>query len=133
MTDIPTVLKDMTWEEAKPLLKAWIKDEPIEVWTGMPGRGWRRKKSHVGLSRKLAYRIPPKTPIIQQYLWDTLPEDIVAIAIDDLGNPYGYYQEVPTMRIQYWDNDLSVRDLTQLRGYDFTGVDWKDSLVLRPK
>lgn len=74
------------------------------------------------------YRAAPKKPEIP---WEHIHPRWNAWAIDKLGIP-SFYREVPKITSGGWFLSSLVFTLDNVLAIDTTGVDWRDSLVIRP-
>ena len=103
-----------------------MRNQPVEYKTG--SGEWNLSRGMVTDINK-QYRIPVKQLVIP---WALIRDDITCVAIDSNGALYGYIGK-PTMEDVVWvDGYNSWYDLSALK-IDTEGVDWKTSLVERPK
>ncbi len=126
----PKALKDMTWEEAEPIYRAFHEDRPIEQ---LYEEGFNGLDDPCSLDWRETYRIKQTKPSIN---WDHLKPEIVAIAEDEDGELWGYSikpflsEEEGAWLLHSLEGDGYILD--GYASYVPGTCDWKDSLVIRP-
>ena len=126
----PIKFRDMTPEQRSEIVEAMVADpESVEfyrldeVWLGA-----RKLSNFIHLGS--CYRIKPRQLVIP---WDVLRPDIVAAAMDADRLVYAY-AAVPTPDQNYdvWSSMNGDAYNLLCLNIDTTGVNWRESLVMRP-
>jgi hypothetical protein len=122
----PKELKDMTWEEAETIYRAFHENVPLEFSTGV--EWFSREKPRAFFDFGYRYRIKQTKPSIN---WDHLKPWIIAIARDEDGQCTGF-ESMPKISSSYsWIAEGDYYDMKTLASFDPGTCDWKDSLVIR--
>jgi hypothetical protein len=121
----PKALKDMTWEEAEPIYRAFHEDRPIEQ---LYEQGFNGLDDPCSLDWRETYRIKQTKPSIN---WDHLNPECICLARDANGRGY-FYSEIPEQGATSWILGAPECGVVGFASYDPGTCDWKDSLVIRP-
>lgn len=128
----PKALKDMTWEEAEPIYRAFNEGRPIEEYNFV-GNPWQTVHNPNPIWRISTYRVKQTKPSIN---WEHLKPEIVAIAEDEDGELWGYSikpflsEEEGAWLLHSLEGDGYILD--GYASYVPGTCDWKESLVIRP-
>lgn len=132
MNESKTMLKDMPWEEAQEIYKAYHNKESVDFYTP---DGWKLLKTpiSVALWSDFIYRIPPPVEVIPDSIDWTQIDDRFIFMARDKNESCWVYTERPDQGPRGWSvAGTWLRIDNVLTSYKRGNIDWKDSLVWRP-
>lgn len=124
----PKALKDMTWEEAEPIYRAFHEGNVLEQVCDI--NGWKKPQFTEVLHRDRTYRIKPTKPSIN---WDHVNKEWNYLCVCPVSGGVLFKSRPEIGTGNYWvpedGFDLSADNFAS---FDPGTCDWKDSLVIRP-
>lgn len=121
-------LREMTWEEAGPIYRAWHAGEPLQFFVN--GQ-WLAKLNREGLNPNRAYRPKPKHKPTFAH-WAALEKRIRFITRDVDGH-IGGFEYRPEASNNIWIAGGSSLSLNHLTGFDWGDLPLQDCIIERPE